>query len=174
MNVITMSVLQCVRCKADTKNGSRCKRTTCMIKDYCWQHLMGNERMAVRPSHIPNAGRGLFVFKEIKPNMTLLQYTGDEITAEQLRGRYAHSDGRYVVQIDANHFIDARSTQSSVARYANTCRQQSKQEGYCTGNNARLAVDASRKRVALKATRNIHAGDEIFVAYGRGHRIVQE
>jgi hypothetical protein len=33
-----MTTIECVRCKFIKANGQRCKRNTCIRKDYCWQH----------------------------------------------------------------------------------------------------------------------------------------
>ena len=62
--------------------------------------------------------------------------------------------------------LDGASTQSGIGRYANSCRAADIAKGYCTGNNAKLAVDQRRRSVNVKSRQAIKAGKEIFVAYG--------
>jgi hypothetical protein len=40
----------CKQCIFIKENGQRCKRRTCVRKDYCWQHLRSQEGVDVRPS----------------------------------------------------------------------------------------------------------------------------
>ena len=65
--------------------------------------------------------------------------------------------------------MDAASTQSGLARYANDCRVANIREGDCKGNNSRFVkvTRAGKTTVWLRATKNIKAGSEILISYGR-------
>ena len=65
--------------------------------------------------------------------------------------------------------IDARSTQSALGRYVNSCLKKNK--GDCKGNNAKFSIShrTNPPTVWVKATKNISAGSEIYIPYGRGY-----
>jgi hypothetical protein len=62
-----MTTLDCKQCIFIKGNGQRCKRRTCVRKDYCWQHLRSQKGVDVRPSTLPGAGLGLFAYKTFRP-----------------------------------------------------------------------------------------------------------
>ena len=59
-----------------------------------------------------------------------------------------------------------------MGRYANTCRGADKRRKKCKRNNVKLARDFRRRKIALKATKTIKRGDEIFNSYGSDFHIV--
>ena len=50
----------CEQCTAIKANGTRCKNRTCKQYPYCWIHLKSIDKLQVKQSNIPNAGKGLF------------------------------------------------------------------------------------------------------------------
>jgi hypothetical protein len=54
------------RCIGHNNNGQRCKRRVCMATPYCFSHLPEYLHLKVKPSTIPNAGKGLFAFDKTK------------------------------------------------------------------------------------------------------------
>ena len=106
---------ECVRCGADTRQNSRCKRRTCMRKDFCYQHLPKEKDVVVKKSAI--AGLGLFTVSSKKRGEFIADYTGQLIrdTAPRTPYAVAWSHGRV---------IDSNSTQDGVGRYANVGRQR--------------------------------------------------
>ena len=151
-------MIACVQCEAKTQDGTRCKRKTCRTSDYCFQHLQKIKGLRVKPSHIPKGGLGLYTTVARKKGSKVANYTGDVA---------AKPKGLYSVAISKNKFMNSESTQNAVGRYANTCRKKDKPK--CKGNNAKFSVH--RGQVALKATKNIQPGTEVYAAYGRGHRV---
>lgn len=111
--------------------------------------------VTVQRSRIASAGDGLFACVPFRKGDAICQYAGRLLRAADLP-----ADRTYVVQVNGDHFIDG-AQDGGVARYAN--------DAGATHNNARLAVDRVRKRVILRATRNIAAGSEIYVSYGKGY-----
>jgi hypothetical protein len=47
------------------RNEQRCKRNTCVRKDYCWQHLRSKLGIDVRPSTLAGTGMGLFCLQSV-------------------------------------------------------------------------------------------------------------
>jgi len=127
----------------------------------CYQHLHVLEGLKLKKSYIPAAQLGLVATKEFRQNDNISQYTGD-ISAQRI-------EGPYVLQVNNNKFIDAKKTSTSAGRYANDCRTYNRNQGHCSGNNAKLSYDYRNERANLKAIRPIHHGDEIYVSYSRGY-----
>jgi hypothetical protein len=82
-------------------------------------------------------------------------------------------DSQYAVAWRRGKVVDAKSTQHSVGRYANTCRGVDKRRKKCKGNNVKMSRDFTRRHISLKATKKIKKGQEIFNTYGSGFRIVR-
>ena len=155
-----MSVRECVRCSANKSDGARCTRRTCEYPEMCWQHFQKEHHLKIAKSGIRDADKGLFTMQNIKPNTRIVEYTG-EIKHEP------DTRGPYVVEVTRDKFVDARSTQSKIGRYANMCRAVNTRAKDCRFNNANLSEH--RGRVWLKSKQHIPAGSEIFVSYGRSY-----
>ena len=162
-----MSIREGVRCSALTKKGKglQCKKMTYIYSEFCKQHTESLFGLTLKPSSIPTAGTGLFTMKDIPKNHNIARYTGKVITQEE----YDKNPSWYGVAIPHNRIMDAASTQTGLARYANDCRVANIREGDCKGNNSRFVkvTRAGKTTVWLRATKNIKAGSEIFISYGR-------
>ena len=111
-----MSVRECDRCHGINVSGARCGRRTCKTGTLCYQHLSKQVGLAVRPSTVPGAGQGLFTTRPITAaKKRIIAYTGELLTKPQVDARYGEGVGSYVLQTRQG-YLDARSTQSSVAR----------------------------------------------------------
>ena len=154
---------ECVRCVATTKAGERCKRRTCMRKDYCFQHLRIDKKLELKASGLPCGGRGLFTLERKKKDEFVADFTGRIIP----RG----GEQPYALYWNRQNVLNADSTQDAVGRYANTCVKRDKDRGQCSGNNAKFARDYRSHRAKLRATKTIQPGGEIFASYGLGYRV---
>jgi len=167
MLIIYMSKRECVQCFATTKQGARCKKRTCIYSKFCNIHTKQLFNLYLKKSAIPNSGMGLITAKVIESKKRIAQYTGDILRADELPS----NPTGYSVAIPHNKVIDASSTQSGIARYANDCRSSNKAQGHCKGSNAKFSV-STRKGVTsvwIVSTKRIPANTEIFVSYGRGY-----
>jgi hypothetical protein len=112
-------------------------------------------------------GKGLFAFGKnrqiiFRRQDIIAQYKGEFLTADQLERRYPGDTlGEYVIQ-DGDIIIDARNTNSGVGRYANDCNGRIRRGQQC---NAKF--ETRRNNIYLIAKKNIYAGEEILVSYGR-------
>lgn len=158
-----MSVRECIRCQAIKKDGNQCTRNTCKYSTMCFQHTKINKGLVVKQSNIPDSGFGLYTTKRIPAKKIIAQYGGEVIPTNQ------YQDSGYGVYLNQNQIIDAKSTQSGIARYANMCRAENKRQGQCNGNNAKLSHNRRNNTVNLKSTKVIPAGKEIFNSYGRSY-----
>ncbi len=121
------------------------------------------DQLEVKHSTLPGSGKGLFTTKPIAKGTRIVEYKG-KITTWAAAD---HDDGNnaYIYYISRNHVIDASGYISSVARYANDAAGLSRIKGL--SNNAHYVMDG--KRIFIEATKNIPAGAEILVAYGKDY-----
>ena len=105
--------------------------------------------------------------KRIKKGAKIAKYKG----TVKSQAEYDKKPSGYGVSVAGGRVIDAASTQSSIARYANNCRGADKKAKECRGNNAKFSINnrTTPPTVWIKATKNIAAGTEILLAYGSGY-----
>jgi len=117
--------------------------------------------LVVKKSSLPKAGKGLFTKVFIPKGTRIIEYVGKVTTwKEVLSGDEFNG---YVYYINRNHVIDAKDDPSILARYANDAKGLSKIEGI--KNNSKY--EEVKKKVYIIAMRDIPAGSEIFVGYGK-------
>lgn len=115
-----------------------------------------------------DVGLGLFASRAYKRGERIVEYRGELLTKEQYDARYADKLGKYVLQLSADKYLDARDPLTSgPARYVNDCRRCDKEEGSCPGNNVEARVAGNR--AFIFATRAIQPGEEFFWNYGRAY-----
>ncbi len=119
------------------------------------------KKLAVKKSGIPGAGKGLFTSVPISRNTRIVEYNGILTTWSKVK----HDEGknRYIFYVNRNHVIDASGPRASVARYANDANGLRKAKRF--RNNAAYRVEDGK--VYIVATKDIPAGGEILVSYGK-------
>lgn len=153
----------CSRCIATaTATGARCRNRTCRSQ-YCWQHLKRDRGLRVKPSGVAGgaAGYGLYATRLIPSHRVIDTYSGIEMTRRELNDLYGAVDANYALcrsrkrDPGGARCVDARRTNASAARFANTTTAQ--QRGR---RNAKLTSNFS-----LRSTKNIRPNQEIFTPY---------
>ncbi len=117
--------------------------------------------LIVKTSLLPNAGKGLFTNKAIKKDSKIIEYKGEIIDWKEYTKRVKEDKDGYLFFISNKRCIDAFSTPRYKARFANDAEGLSKVKGL--KNNA--VYDIFDDRCFIVATRDIKAGEEIFVSY---------
>lgn len=118
-------------------------------------------KLIIKRSTLPGAGKGLFTKKFIAKGTAIIEYKGTITTWKDVD----HTEGEngYIYYVKRNYVIDARPHPLSLARYANDARGLKKVKG--------ILNNAEYKEVGLKvfvvAKKDIAAGCEIFVDYGK-------
>ncbi|MFT3935245.1 MAG: SET domain-containing protein-lysine N-methyltransferase [Chitinophagaceae bacterium] len=125
------------------------------------QIMFPQESLIVRKSKLPGAGKGLFTKQFIEKGTLIVEYKGEITTWKAINDNERFN--AYVFYINKNHVIDAKEDLKAIGRYANDASGLSKVRGIV--NNAEYAV--KNKKVFIKATADIEAGQEILVAYGK-------
>lgn len=119
--------------------------------------------LIVKKSQLPNAGKGLFTTKPIKKDDQIIEYRGEIIEWKEYEKRVRENKDGYLFFINRKRCIDAWSTPQYKARYANDAAGLSRTKGL--KNNAVYQVFGDK--CFIVATRNIDAGEEIFVSYSK-------
>lgn len=119
------------------------------------------KHLVVKRSTVPKAGKGLFTKIFIPKGSTIVEYKGKRTSWKDAD----HHEGKnlYLFYVDRNNVIDASNHKSVLARYVNDARGLTKVKGL--NNNSEYVTE--NKRIFIKATRNIPAGAEILVGYGK-------
>jgi uncharacterized protein len=127
------------------------------------------KQLFVKTSTIPNSGKGLFTKKFIPKGTRIVEYKGKVSKWKDVKDE----DGKngYIFYITRNHVIDALRTTSALARYANDARGLSKITGLT--NNCDYIADGLHAYIESK--KDIPAGSEIFVDYGKDYwKVIRE
>ena len=166
--IVYRTQVQSLQCADHTKAGARCKRRCVIGSPYCATHLAYQHHLKIKPSNIPNSGKGLFAWNPMSSNQneivfrkneTICAYKGEIINEEELIERYGDKTAPYAVSISRDRYEDAGKIRG-IGSLANT------NPGH---NNATLSI--YRGHASLKATKNIHNREEIYLSYGREYRL---
>ncbi len=119
------------------------------------------KQLVIKQSTIPHAGKGLFTKKLIVKGSRIVEYKGKITTWKEVD----HDRGKngYIYYINRNHVIDAKPFSQTFGRYANDANGLKNLK--LIKNNSRYVVDGSR--VFIEAVKDIPAGGEILVRYGK-------
>lgn len=119
------------------------------------------KHLYVKRSTIPASGKGLFTKVFIPKGTRIVEYKGKMTTWKDVD----HQDGKngYIYYIDSNHVIDASTYQKALGRYANDAQGLQRVKG--VRNNSVYAEE--NYRVYIESVRDIPAGTEILVSYGK-------
>jgi hypothetical protein len=117
--------------------------------------------LIVKKSKLPNAGKGLFTTKAIKKGQKVIEYKGEIINWKEYGKRVKENKDGYLFWINNERCIDAFPTPQYKARYANDAAGLSRMKGL-RNNSVYEVID---DKCYIVATRDIKAGEEIFVDY---------
>ncbi|MDQ6813054.1 MAG: SET domain-containing protein-lysine N-methyltransferase [Bacteroidota bacterium] len=118
------------------------------------------KQLEIKESTIPGAGMGLFAKQFIQKGTRIVEYTGRIRTWKEVE---YEDNNYYIFFVTEDLVIDASRSRKSLARFINDARGLQKVKGL--NNNAQFVVDGFR--VFVEAIKNIPAGTEIFLSYGK-------
>ena len=155
---VNQSIRKVQHCVSNTAKEQRCKKRTAHTNK-CWIHLAGQDGLRIiKPSAIPNAGKGLFAWKKgFKKGSEISKYTGRRLRKNEIDKKYGNKTAEYAI-CNGDRCIDANYTTDGAARFANDARRTRFK------NNAHLR---GKTNFQLKAKKDIGAHQEIFTSYGR-------
>lgn len=120
------------------------------------------KHLVVKRSTIPGAGKGLFTKVPIEKGTRIVEYKGRITTWKEVEW---DSENKYLYTINPDHVIDAGRTLKALARYANDAKGLSRVKGVT--NNCIYVNDGLR--AYIESVKDIDAGAEILVAYGKAY-----
>ena len=123
--------------------------------------MVAKKYLQVKKSKLPGAGKGLFTKQFIAKGSLITEYKGKISTWKEIQGNDTFNG--YVFYINKNHVIDAMKTLSAIGRYANDAKGAGRVRGLKNNSD----YDIVNKKVYIRATADINAGDEILVNYGK-------
>lgn len=119
------------------------------------------KKVEVKTSTLPNAGKGLFAKEFIPRGTRIVEYKGEITTWKEVDSNDGNNGYIYFVKKD--HVIDASRSPKALARYANDARGITRVKGVT--NNSEYVEDGVK--VYIEAKKDIPAGEEILVEYGK-------
>jgi len=120
------------------------------------------KQLIVKTSTIPGSGNGLFTTEFIPKGTRVVEYKGRITTWKDVEKDWKNG---YIYTVNRNLVIDAGRTLKALARYANDARGLTRVKGIT--NNCTYVNDG--RRAFIETTKDIPAGAELFVDYGRDY-----
>lgn len=119
------------------------------------------KHLVVKRSGIPGAGKGLFTKKAITKGQRIIEYLGKRTTWKDVLD--GGDFNGYTYYINRNLVINAKDDLTAIARFINDASGITRIKGIT--NNCEYIEE--KKRVFVEATKDIPAGSELFVSYGK-------
>ncbi|MBS1662382.1 MAG: SET domain-containing protein [Bacteroidetes bacterium] len=119
------------------------------------------KQLVVKRSTLKGAGKGLFTNIDIPRGKKIVEYKGKVTSWKEVDDKKGLNG--YIYYVSKDHVIDASETKEALARYANDAKGLSQTEGI--RNNCTYEIEG--KKVYIKAMKNIPAGSELLVGYGK-------
>jgi hypothetical protein len=116
----------------------------------------------VQTSGIAGAGKGLFTAINIHRGEVVAVFEGERLSATEARQRAERGENGYFVTLLDGSTLDSMHTEC-FAKYVNDVEGPGNSR---LRNNAVITLD-DEDRPCVMATRNIKAGSEVFVSYGK-------
>jgi SET domain-containing protein len=121
------------------------------------------DQLLVKKSKLPGAGKGLFTKKFIAKGTKIVEYKGRISTWKEVD--HQKGENGYIFYVKRDHVIDAAPYKKALARFANDARGINKVKGIT--NNSEYKEFGLR--VFIVAIKDIPAGNEILVDYGKDY-----
>lgn len=118
-------------------------------------------KLVVKRSTIAGSGKGLFTKVFIPKGTRIVEYKGTITNWKKVKE--TEGENGYIYYVTRNWVIDAAPHPEALARYANDARGLNRVKGIT--NNSEYKEDG--RKVYIVSKKDIPAGSEIFVGYGK-------
>lgn len=119
------------------------------------------KNLHVKRSKIPGSGKGLFTNTDIPKGTDIVEYKGK--LTDWKNANHKNGDNPYLFYVNRNIVIDALRQLTALARYANDGKGITRVKGVT--NNCEYVT--KKNKVYIRSVKNIPAGSEILVSYGK-------
>jgi len=166
-------LLECKQCEFIKPEGGQCKRKTCEMLPYCFQHAKAELGVKVAPSTIPGAGSGLFATREFKGSDANKKWIaplgGQTLVGAQVDARYgAHTTAPYTVEAKGTNYDGA--LKRYIGHYANS-RFSAANKSIQAGTNSIIGFHQGMPWLKAQIGKKIQPNKEILVWYGNQFRL---
>jgi SET domain-containing protein len=134
-----------------------------LLKNQFTDMTLMEDHLYLSESTLPGAGKGLFSRVFIPKKTRITEYRGKISSWKDVDHRGGMNS--YIYFVTKDHVIDGYPFKKEFARYANDARGFTRVKGI--NNNAQYVEDGLR--VYIEAVKNIPAGSEILVPYGKDY-----
>ena len=147
------------QCLAKSKSQAQCRLKT-RNGLICWVHTHFHTGVQIKPSAIPEAGRGLFATRDFPVGTEVARYTGDLVST--LAGVAATDDSMYIYQMRKRPLllVDAARQDTASGRNINDAR------GLHVLPNTKTVLDPRNKIFHTVTTELVSKGQEFLLSYG--------
>jgi len=158
-------VMPTQRCTAENRGGKQCGART-KRGQFCYAHRRQKCGTHIKAASVKGHGLNLFTTRAFRKGEVLADYSGDYVV-----GRGDDVGGPYFLnlRVRGGAAIDAARTNSGDGRWANDARSVRLSNGRKASPNSIMATQPGTRVVKLRASRDIAAGQEIFVSYGAAY-----
>jgi len=116
----------------------------------------------IKQSSITGAGLGLFAIADIPKDTIIDIYHGKRLTKKEYHDNPRAND-MYIMEINRNQYVDA-FVDGGIISFTNDARGINRTPG--VRNNCYFELMHDKKNIAMKTSKNIKAGSELFTFYG--------
>ena len=120
-----------------------------------------DKQLVIKRSKIPGAGKGLYTKSYILKNTRITEYKGKITTWKEVQKSAVFN--AYVYYLKRDLVIDAMKRKTVLSRYVNDAAGITRIKGIT--NNCSFVNENGK--VFIDAIKNIEAGAELYVAYGK-------
>lgn len=164
--------LACDRCSYTKTSGEQCKNRVCFGIPLCWQHTVKQYGLRLKPSTIPNAGKGVFTTTARNKGDWLCPYVGQVITNRCVTRRYGEGTAPYTI---THRRLNVDSAcKRGIGSMVNGLFNNEGRSLEDVAHNVSLEYRAGgrgERGLWLYATKNIPANSELFAHYGDQYRL---
>ena len=121
------------------------------------------DQLVVKNSTLPGSGKGLFTKIAIAKGSRIVEYRGKITSWKDVD--HQNGTNSYIYFVNKDHVIDGLPFKKELARYVNDARGLTRVKGIT--NNCQYVEDGVR--IFVEALKNIPAGSELLVAYGKDY-----
>jgi len=157
-----------MQCKARLANGNRCSRNTLKTIPYCWQHIIANYGLQVKPSVRVRGQLGIFATRDFPPNVIIIDHPYGELISERnVTRRYGAFDSPFIIPTGTDNKVWDDTCSRGLMGYV---QDHAVNQGAFNDQDYNTAYASFRgnspNKIVLVTTKAIDEGDELLVNKG--------
>jgi hypothetical protein len=124
--------------------------------------------LEVRESRIPNSGRGLYAMRDFPEGEIITLYFGHLFGESERKLLQESGRGSHAKPLQFKHmYLDGVKTTFAGMHAGQLVNQGDRASCNCEWKVLELYPSSGERVLAIKATRYVHAGEELYISYGK-------